>query len=53
MAALSGIGRFNPLQAEALAMALVLHAGLRVTVASETLRAACTRLHLDLTVAAI
>jgi hypothetical protein len=53
MAALSSIGRFNLLQAEALATALVLHAGLRVTVASENLRAACVRLHLDLTVAAI
>jgi hypothetical protein len=53
MAALSGIGRFNLLQAEALATALVLHAGLRVTVASENLRSACARLHIDLTVAAV
>ena len=53
MAALSSIGRFNLLQAEALATALVLHAGLRVTVASEGLRAACARLHLDLTVATV
>jgi len=53
MAALSSIGRFNLLQAEALATALVLHAGLRVTVASEGLRAACARLHLDLIVAAV
>ncbi|HEY5244978.1 MAG TPA: hypothetical protein VIJ60_04870 [Acidimicrobiales bacterium] len=53
MAALSSIGRFNLLQAEALATALVLHAQLRVIVASENLRAACARLHLDLTVTAI
>lgn len=53
MAALSSIGHFNLLQAEALATALVLHAKLRVTVASEDLRAACARLDLDLTIASI
>lgn len=50
MAELSGIGRFNHLHAEALATALVLPAGLRVAVASEVLRSACSRLQINLTV---
>jgi hypothetical protein len=50
MAALSEIGHFNHLHAEGLATALVLPAGLRVTVASELLRSACSRLHINLTV---
>jgi hypothetical protein len=53
MAALSSIGRFNHLQAEAIASALVLTARLRVIVASEALQEACATLHLDLMIAPI
>ena len=50
MAASSRVGRFNHLHAEALATALVLPAGLRVAVASDLLRSACSRLRIELTV---
>jgi hypothetical protein len=50
MAALARVGRFNMLHAEALATALVLPGRLRVTIASELLRSACSTLDIDLTV---
>ena len=51
MAALSRVGRFNHLHADALATAIVLPAPLRVVAASELLRSACSTLHVDLAVA--
>jgi hypothetical protein len=53
MAALSRVGRFNHLHADALATAIVLPARLRVVAASELLRSACSTLRVDLAVAPI
>jgi hypothetical protein len=54
MARLSGdIGRLNHLHAEALASALVLEAGIRVVVASEILRSACSTLGISLEVSPV
>ena len=53
MAALSQVGRFNHLHADALATARVLGAGLRVVASSDVLRSACSILNVDLTVAPV
>lgn len=50
MASLSGVGRFNHLNAEAIAACLVLPARLRVVAAAPMLRTACERLGIGLDV---
>lgn len=53
MASLSEVRHFGFLQAEALATALVLGAGLQVTVASDALRSGCATLDVALNVVSL